>query len=189
MKKIKGLKEKKLNNSVIPCNAEKYMAFYLGKQLAFIGSYQFMDSSLAELADNLPENKFIYTKEYFPNEMHFRLMREKGVYPYDYMDSPEKFNDTQLPKREDFYNLLTVEDISDDDYSHAEEVWSTFGIQNMGEYHDLYLRSDILLLADVFENFRGACLENYGLDPAHYLSSPGLAWDAMLKMTKNSLSY
>ena len=131
---------------VIPNNTEKYMAFYIGKHLNFIDSFQFMSSSLAKLADNLPNDKFIYTKEYFPDENHFRLMREKGAYPYDYMDSILKFNDTPLPKREDFYSLLTDEDISDDEYSHAKDVWNTFGIKNMGEYHDLYLKSDILLL-------------------------------------------
>ena len=114
-------------------------------------------------------------------------MRKKGVYPYDYMNSFEKFADRQLPKKEDFYSLLTDEDISDDDYQHAIDVWNTFDIQNMGEYHDLYLKSDILLLADVFENFREGCLEYYGLDPTHYITTPGLSWDAMLKMTSTNL--
>ena len=99
------------------------------------------------------------------------------------MDSVLKFNDKQLPKREDSYSLLTDEDISDDDYRHAEEVWNAFGKKNVGEYHDSYQKSDILLLADVFENFRETCLEYYGVDPAHYVSAPGLTWDAMLKMT------
>ena len=169
--------------SVIPNNTEKYMAFYLGKHLVFLDTFQFMGTSLAKLADNLPEDKFIYTREYFHDEEKFQLMKKKGVYPYDYMNSFEKFDDTQLPKREDFYNLLTDEDISDDDYQHAGDVWNTFGIRNMGEYHDLFLKSDILLLADVFENFRDACSVYYGLDPTHYITSPGLAWDAMLRMT------
>ena len=99
------------------------------------------------------------------------------------MDSFSKFDDTVLRDREDFYSLLNDEDISDDDYNHAKDIWNTFNIKNMGEYHDLYLRSDIILLADVFETFRLACLENYTLDPGHYVSSPGLSWDAMLKMT------
>ena len=136
----------RISIKVIPNNTEKYMAFYIGKHLNFIDSFQFMSSSLAKLADNLPNDKFIYTKEYFPDENHFRLMREKGAYPYDYLDSILKFNDTPLPKREDFYSLLTDEDISDDEYSHAKDVWNTFGIKNMGEYHDLYLKSHILLL-------------------------------------------
>ena len=113
-----------------------------------------MNSSLAKLADNLPAEGFIYTKKYFSEERQFRLMNEKGVYPYDYMNSFSKFNDTELPKREDFYSVLTDEDISEDDYSHARDVWNTFQSKNMGEYHDLCLKSDILLLADVFENFR-----------------------------------
>ena len=168
---------------VIACNTEKYMAFYIGKHLAFIDSFQFMGSSLEKLAGNLSEERFIYTREYFPDERQFNLMKAKGVYPYDYMDSFSRFSDTVLPQKEDFYSLLNDEDISDDDYNHAKDVWNTFSIKNMGEYHDLYLRSDVLLLADVFENFRVACLENYRLDPGHYVSSPGLSWDAMLKMT------
>ena len=168
---------------VIPINTEKYMAFYIGKHLAFIDSFQFMGSSLEKLAGNLSEERFIYTREYFTDKEQFNLMKAKGVYPYDYMDSFSKFSDTVLPNKEDFYSLLNDEDISDDDYNHAKDVWNTFSIKNMGEYHDLYLRSDVLLLAGVFENFRVACLENYTLDPCHYVSSPGLSWDAMLKMT------
>ena len=103
------------------------------------------------------------------------------------MNSFKKFDERQLPKKEDFYSLLNDENISDDDYQHAIDVWNTFDIQNMGEYHDLYLKSDILLLADVFENFREACLEYYILDPTHYITSPGMAWDAMPRMTEINL--
>ena len=102
------------------------------------------------------------------------------------MDSFNKFNE-QLPTKEDFFSILNNEHITDEDYNHALEVWKTFSLKNMGEYHDLYLTSDILLLADVFENFRKTCLEYYKLDPCHYFTSPGLAWDAMLKMTKIEL--
>ena len=110
------------------------------------------------------------------------LMAQKGVYPYDYMDSFDKFNE-KLPPKEEFYSILNNEHISDEDYKHAKNVWNTFSLKNMGEYHDLYLKSDILLLADVFENFRKTCSEYYKLDPCHYFTSPGLSWDAMLKMT------
>ena len=110
-------------------------------------------------------------------------MKQNGVYPYDYMDCFNKFNDTQLPSKEDFYSILSDEHISDEDYKHAENVWNTFNLTSMGEYHDLYLKSDILLLADVFESFRKTCLKYYKLDPCHYFTSPGLSWDAMLKMT------
>ena len=100
---------------VIPCNTEKYMSFYINNQLSFIDSFQFMGSSLEKLTGNLSEDGFIYTKEYFTKEKEFRLMKEKGVYPYDYMDSFCKFNEVELPRREDFYSLLTDEDISDDE--------------------------------------------------------------------------
>ena len=142
-----------------------------------------MSSSLEKLASNLPEDKFIYTRKYFSDKNQFKLVKKKGVYPYDYIDSISKFNDAKLPSQKDFYSLLNDEHIKQKDYKHAKKVWNTFKIKNMGEYHDLYLRTDVLLLSDVFENFCMTCLENYGLDPAHYVSSPGLAWDAMLKMT------
>ena len=99
------------------------------------------------------------------------------------MDSFQKFGDQQLPPREEFYSILTHESISDEQYQHAQKVWNTFNMRTMGEYHDLYLKSDILLLADVFENFRKTCHQYYKLDPCHYFTSPGLSWGAMLKMT------
>ena len=176
------IKQEPLNVKVIATNAEKYTAIYLDKHLAFIDSYQFMASPLANLAKSLPDEKYIYTSEAFSGE-RLALMKAKGVYPYDYMDSFQKFSQTQLPKRDDFYSLLTNEEISESEYAHAQKVWKTFGIENMGQYHDLYLKSDVLLLADIFQNFREICLDIYGLDPAHYVSSPGLSWDAMLKMT------
>ncbi|XP_068749257.1 uncharacterized protein [Montipora capricornis] len=114
------------------------------------------------------------------------LMSQKGVYPYDFMDSFDKFNE-KLPPKEEFYSTLNDEDITDDQYKHAQNVWNTFNLKNMGEYHDLYLKSDILLLADVFENFRRTCLEYYKLDPCHYFSSPGFSLDSMLKMTNIKL--
>ena len=175
--------EEEIKVSVIAQNAEKYMAFYIGKHLSFIDSFAFMSKSLDKLVGNLEDRDFIYTKDYFTDPVQFNLMKRKGVYPYDYMDSFSKFNDTELPHRDDFYSLLTDNNISKDDYSHAQNVWNTFNLRNMGEYHDLYLRTDILLLVDVFENFRKTCLTYYKLDPLHYITSPGLAWDAMLKMT------
>ena len=175
-------KGEEISIKVIAQNAEKYMAFYIGK-LSFIDSFQFMNFSLDKLASNLEDEDFIYTKKCFTDPVQFNLMKRKGVYPYDYMDSFSKFNDTELPKREEFYSLLTDNNISEDDYSHAKNVWNTFNLKNMGEYHDLYLKTDILLLTDVFENFRKTCLTYYKLDPLHYITSPGLAWDAMLKMT------
>ena len=170
-----------MNINAIPNNMEKYMAFMLGNHLTFIDSFQFMSSSLDKLVSNLPKESLKYTSQKFKGEK-LDLMSQKGVYPYDFMDSFDKFNE-KLPSKEDFYSILNDEHITDDQYKHAQNVWNTFNLKNMGEYHDLYLKSDILLLADVFENFRKTCLQYYKLDPCHYFTSPGLSWDAMLKMT------
>ena len=178
-------KVKQMNINVIPNNMEKYLAIMLGNHLTFIDSFQFMSSSLDKLVSNLPKDLFTFTSERFKGDK-LDLMTRKGVYPYDYMDNFNKFNEL-LPTKEDFFSILNNEHITDEDYNHALKVWKTFSLKNMGEYHDLYLTSDILLLADVFENFRKKCLEYYHLDPCHYFTSPGLAWDAMLKMTKIKL--
>ena len=141
-----------------------------------------MSRTLEKLIDNLPKEDLKYTSGIFKDKA-LEVMSQKGVYPFDYMDSFEKLNQTTFPSKEQFYSQLNNEYISDDDYKHAKRVYKGFGLKNMGEYHDLYLLSDVLLLADVFENFRKTCLQYYKLDPAHYFTSPGLSWDAMLKMT------
>ena len=171
-----------MNINCIPNNMEKYLAFMLGNHLVFLDSFQFMSSSLDNLIKNLPDEAFKYTKQEFKKEQ-FNLMKQKGIYPYDHMDSFDRFNETKLPVQQDFYSILNNEHISDEQYKHAQNVWDTFNLKTMGDYHDLYLKSDILLLADVFENFRKTCLQYYKLDPCHYFTSPGLSWDAMLKMT------
>ena len=117
----------------------------------------------------------------------FILLLRKGVYPYEYMDSWEKFNETPFPIKEDFYSHLNMEDIEDIDYRHGNNVFNNFKLNNLGDYHDLYVQSDTLLLADVFENFRDMCINVYELDPAHFLSLPGLAWQACLKKTNIEL--
>ena len=179
--KNKKGEEKQMNINAIPNNMEKYMAFMLGNHLTFIDSFQFMSSSLDKLVSNIPREAFKYTSPQYKGK-ELDLMVRKGVYPYDHMDSFDKFN-TGLPSKEDFYSILNDEHITDDEYKHAQAVWETFNLKNMGEYHDLYLKTDVLLLADVFENFRRTCLEYYKLYPCHYYTSPGLSWDAMLKMT------
>ena len=117
----------------------------------------------------------------------FIMLVRKGVYPYEYMDGWNKFNEELMPSKELFYSNLTLENIGEVDYMHANNVFKTFELNNLGDYHDLYVRSDTLLLADVFENFRNACLSNYELDPAHFVSLPGLAWQACLKKTNVEL--
>ena len=100
------------------------------------------------------------------------------------MDSWERFDKTSLPPKKAFYGELNLEDITDKNYEHTQKVWEVFGIKNLGDYHDLYVQSDTLLLADVFENFRDKCIEIYELYPAHFLSAPGLTWKACLKKIK-----
>ena len=175
-----------LNISAIPNNMEKYMAFMLGNHLTFIDSFQFMSSSLDKLVSNLAKDDLIYTSKVFKGK-RLNLMSQNGVYPYDFMDSFEKFNQTELPDKDQFYSILNNQHITDDEYDHGNKVWNTFMIKTMGEYHDLYLVSDVLLLTDVFVNFRKTCMQYYELDPCHYLTNPGLSWDAMLKMTNIKL--
>ena len=129
---------------------------------------------------------FIMSRDITLTHTKEHLLR-KGVYPYEWMDGIDKMNYTYLPEKEAFYSSLTLTGISDADYNHAQNVWKTFNLETMGDYHDLYLKTDVLLLADCFENFRKTCIQNYDLDPAHYYTTPGLSWDSALKMTKVQL--
>ena len=122
------------------------------------------------------------------NGLHkFILLLRKGVYPYEYIDNWEKFDETSLLDKESFYSSLNMENIDDIDYRHGSNVFKKFKLQNLGEHYDLYVQSDTLLLADVFENFRNMCIKVYELDPTHFLSLPGLAWQACLKKTNVKL--
>ena len=115
------------------------------------------------------------------------MLLRKGVYPFEYMDEWDKFNEKIIPGKESFYSNLTLENISETDYAHANNVFKKFNINNLGEYHYLYVKSDTLLLAEIFEKFRQSCLKNYELDPSHFVSLPGLAWQACLKKTNIEL--
>src|SRR5207244_12290213 len=116
------------------------------------------------------------------------LLNRNGIYPYSYMNEWIKFDvSTEKLEKEHFRNDLTGDEISEVDFEFYKTVCAELEVKTLGEYHDLYLKSDVLLLADVFENFRKTCLEYYKFDPCHYFSAPGLAWDACLKMTDISL--
>ena len=128
------------------------------------------------------DKKFPNTHQFCSRNVNkFALLLRKGIYPYEYMNRWGKFNKNTIPNKEAFYSKLNWEDISDKDYNHARKVWDVFGIRNLGDYHDLYVQSDTLLLADVFENFRDNCIDIYELDPSHFLSAPGLALQAFFK--------
>ena len=196
-----GTPNKNENIDCIPNNEEKYISFsktivtgqYTNKKgkvkdktfkIVFKDSLKFMSSSLGALVNNLPAFKNLLN--YFTPKQT-ELLKQKGFYPYEYMDSEEKFNDTKLPPREAFYSKLSGKGITEKDYEHAGNVWNSFKMKTFKEYHELYNITDVLLLADVFENFRDLCLKIYGLDPVYYFTAPGLAWDACLKMTSVKL--
>ena len=178
---------------VIPSMLEIYVASFLNKNLVFIDSMQFMNSSLEKLVKNLSDNDFKYLAKEFGYKS-LELLKQKNAYPYEYMDSFKKFVEEKLPYKECFYS--SVKDgatghngkklndrMNDEDYLTCKEIWNEFNVKNMGDYHDHYLKKKVLLLVDVCEKFISTCLKFYELDPCHYFSSPGLSWDAMLKMT------
>ena len=199
---------KKLNTTMgtidcIPNNEENYISFsktiisgeYKDKKgemknkyfkIVFKDSMKFLKSSVEALVNNLPKDGFNNLEKYFTTEQ-IKLLKQKGFYPYEYMDSIEKLKDTKPPPQQAFYSKLTGKGINNYNYTHVLNVWKTFKMKTLKEYHEVYNITDVLLLADVFENFRDLCLKNYGLDPVYYYTAPGLAWDAMLKMTKINL--
>ena len=196
----------KLSNNnkigVIAQNSEKFINISF-ESLSVKDTFGFLTASLDKLVsmskyDNTDEEdkskwllredwkdnfRFSSKNDLIKSEKCLDLLTDKGVYPYDYMNSFDKFDDEQLPSKDDFYSQLSEEGISVDDYERAKIIWKHFDIKNMGEYHDLYLKTDVLLLTDIFENFRDVCMKYYGLDPAYYYTLPNFAFDAMLKMT------
>ena len=173
---------------VIPKGVTKYMEIFLDKNLVFIDSIKFMNSSLEKLL----KNDFKYLTEEFGCK-NLELLKQKDSYPYEYMNSFKRFSE----EKECFYSSVKdgVSDdngkkldghISNEEYLACKKIWEKFDMKNMGDYRDHYLK-DVLLLADAFEKFIDTRLRFYGLDPCHYFSSPGLSWDAMLKMTGEKL--
>ncbi|KAF7988912.1 hypothetical protein HCN44_007222, partial [Aphidius gifuensis] len=150
--------------------------------LRFIDSFRFMSSSIDRLSSDLSNDQKIITRSECNSE-YFDLLCRKGVFPYEYIDSWEKLTETTLPPKKEFFSKLNNSDISDADYEHAKNIWEKFQINTLGEYSDLYLKTDVLLLADIFENFRLSCLSTYSLYALHYFTAPGRAFDAMLKYT------
>ena len=145
------------------------------RDIRFSDSFKFMATSLDSLVKNLPANTFNDLSYFYGDtRMKLELLKRKGVYPYDYMDTFEKLSEKQLPPRQDFYSELNESEISENDYTHAQKVWETFEMKTLQDYHDLYLKTDVLLLADVFENFRDVCRENYKLNPAWYYTAQDL---------------
>ncbi|KAL4131679.1 hypothetical protein QTP88_008958 [Uroleucon formosanum] len=193
---------------LIPNNEEKYISFskmmprkvtrkgkeiVIYTELRFIDSFKFLPSSLDKLTNNLRNdsklnlrNKFKELSKYFP-EKHLDLVTRKLAYPYEYMDCEEKFNETCLAPIEKFYSSLTDKNITKEEYENSQKIWKVFNIQNMREFTSLYNKIDVLLSTDIIENFRDISLKNYKLDPMWYYTTPGFAWDCMLRMTNIKL--
>ena len=198
-----GLMDEVLSIKCIPNNDEKYISFSLKFELKritkwdpkgeewievvipheirFLDSFKFTLAGLEGLVKNLSREDLKETNRFFGEKID--LVSRKGVYPYEYMDDFEKFKKQSLPKKTSFFSRLKQEKVSDEDFEHAQKVWKECKLKNMGDFHDLYLKTDVLLLADVMENFRKLCEKHYELDPAHFFTVHGMAWDAMLKMT------
>ena len=142
-----------------------------------------MSSSLDSLTKNLVSGskKLLGFEDY--SDLQYDLLTRKGIYPYEYINSWDRFEETQLPLINAFYSNLNMSSISEDDYQHAQKVWEEFGIRDLGDYHDLYLRTDVVLLANMYEAFRDTCLRHYSLDPAHFYTTSGQACKACLKCT------
>ena len=193
--------------SVLPLNTEKYISLSIGVKVdeyitktnqvkplyeyfRFLDSYKFMNASLETLAKNLPREKFAYLDGYFFDQGEdVNLLCQKGFYPYSYMDSFERFQEKTLPARELWLDTLangTVQ-LSEEEYQHALKVFNRFSCSSIGDYHDLYLTSDTLILACVFEEFRSVCYECYGLDCTYYYTASNLSGDAYLKICKADL--
>ena len=161
---------------------EKYSTIFM-KPFIFIDSYAFLASSLDTLSSNLDDEiKRSYLSQIFPEHKIGNLLK-KGALPYEYMDDWKRFEETSLPSIEKFYSTLTDSTIDQELYDRLQTIWNQFECRNLGEFQDIYLKVDVLLLAAVFETFRKSCIKEFELDPAHFCSIPGLSWEAALRKT------
>ena len=167
------------------CSAFGCNSVAFGSYITSIGNAAGTDQNLATPLNNT----FIgaNTSDHFTDDDEFLLMTEKGVYPYDYIDSYNRLYEDKLPIQSDFYSMLSSLECSDKDYERAQLVWNTFKYKNFLDYHNIYLISDVLLLADILNNFRIVCFKIYRLDCCYYYTAPSLSWDSMLKITKIEL--
>ncbi|XP_023310398.1 uncharacterized protein LOC111691573 [Anoplophora glabripennis] len=189
---------------VIAQSKEKYISFtkhlymcdYVGNdgktkkaylKMRFIDSFRFLSTSLENLAANLNDSQFEEIVKYFPDQERFNLIRQKCVFPYSFLTDINKLNKSELPTKDEFYDKLNETHITDNECERAQKTWNMVNCQSLGDYSDIYLKSDVLILCDVFENFRKLSLNKYKLDPCQYLSAPSLGWDAMLRLTKIEL--
>lgn len=181
-----GFKYYKGAIKVIPTNFENYMSI-MCDNFVLLDSMMFLNASLDNLVSRLKNSdgewsqKFKLMQQFFGDE-DGQLLSQKGTYCYDYVTSFKQFNEKQLPTKDKFFNVLTEKNITDEEYEYADFVFNRF-CDSLGSYHDLYLKVDTILLADVMENFRSIAISNYSLDPAHYITLSGYTWSCALKYT------
>ena len=171
--------------SCLPRNSNKFISIQIGPFI-FKDSYLFLNKGLDYLTGTIDDNDRISLKQEFGEE-NYMLLTKKGIYPYDYFDNKNKYDELQLPEKEKFFNKLNNKNISNDEYKHALNVFKTFKCKNLLDYSILYLKTDICHLSDVFQKFSNFAYETYKIDPRHSYTLPGFSWQAMLKMTKIEL--
>jgi hypothetical protein len=166
-------------------SSEDYISFQFGC-LRFLDSFRFLSGSLDNITKSMTDKDFKLTRLFYPDDDKFKLLRKKGSVPYSFYTSFETFNETTLT-HDMFYNDLKNEMEPESVYKQAKEIWDHFNIQNHGQFLDLYLKTDVLLLADLFERFRSVNIKHFNIDPCHCYSAPGLTWQAGLKYTNINL--
>jgi hypothetical protein len=148
-----------------------------------------MPSSLENLVNNLSHDDFYYIKNHFPNQNLQNKVLRKLIFPYDFLKSKESLKYSKLPDKNEFFNQLSESHIAQDEYEFIQEIWELFGCKNLGDLLELYCLIDVLSLSDVWRKFSILTYNAYGLNINHYLSTPALSWDAMLKQTSIQLEY
>ena len=157
------------------CKGNMELINVSGDYIASLGCERCKTKKTKGLEEGVLKNNFKHTNSFWGCDEKFHLNIRKGVYPYEYMNGWEKFEEKSISPKDAFYSRLNMKGISDQDYEYAQQVWNTMEKNTLGCYHDNYLKTDVLLLADVFETFRDTCLKHYRLDPAHFYTVPGLA--------------
>ena len=182
---FKTLIQHSKNVTIVPETIEKFKSVST-EHFIFIDSFSFLSSSIEKLVESAKEEGedcFMLLKKHFPDSKQFQMLLRKGIYFYDYASDFKVFNENKLPSRKNFFNRLQDKHISEKDYLHAQEVYKEFNCQSLLDYMQLYVKTDTILLADLFQNFRKTAFKTYGLDPVHYISLPSYGRDAMLKLT------
>ena len=168
------------------------MSIIINRNIIFLDSMQFLNKSLDALSDKLEDIDRKYLSSEF-KLIDLNLLKKKDPYPYQWVTNINKFNYPKLPPKNAYDSRLNKNkrskqfSISNEEYNRLLEVWNILKFKTFKDYHNLYLKKDVLLLTDIFEKFISTCLKYYNLDPIHYFSAPGLSFDAMLKMTKVEL--